>query len=383
MTRWALLTGEYPPQPGGVADYTDQVARGLTAAGDVVTVYAPARGCRADDPGPGVTVRRLPGCFGPRGLAALDTALARRPRPDRVLIQYVPHAYGWKGMNLPFAMWVAARAGRHAPVWVMFHEVAFPFRWRPPIHAVLAAAHRVMARLVAGAASRVLVSVPGWEPRLRRLCPRLGPVEWLPIPSNIPVAADAPGPVREPPARGPVVGHFGTYGSAVIPLLEPALCRLLGRDPQASGVLLGRGGVAYRDDLVGRHPALAGRVVAPGELPPEAVAARLRGCDILIQPFIDGISSRRTSAMAGLANAVPLVSNFGPLSESVWAGAGGVALAAAPDPDLLGARAEEVLALPRADRAEMGRQAAALYRDRFSLEHTIARLRCPQPPCPR
>lgn len=31
MNRWRLLMGEYPLQPGGVSDYTRQVARGLTA----------------------------------------------------------------------------------------------------------------------------------------------------------------------------------------------------------------------------------------------------------------------------------------------------------------------------------------------------------------
>ena len=29
MTHWAILTGEYPPQPGGVSDYTRLVARGI------------------------------------------------------------------------------------------------------------------------------------------------------------------------------------------------------------------------------------------------------------------------------------------------------------------------------------------------------------------
>jgi hypothetical protein len=36
-------------------------------------------------------------------LLSLDRALTRS-RPDRILIQYVPHAYGWKAMNLPFAI---------------------------------------------------------------------------------------------------------------------------------------------------------------------------------------------------------------------------------------------------------------------------------------
>ena len=35
---WQVITGEYPPQPGGVGDYTAQVAAGLAAAGDEVHV---------------------------------------------------------------------------------------------------------------------------------------------------------------------------------------------------------------------------------------------------------------------------------------------------------------------------------------------------------
>ena len=37
---WHMITGEYPPQAGGVSDYSRVVARGLVAAGDAVHVYA-------------------------------------------------------------------------------------------------------------------------------------------------------------------------------------------------------------------------------------------------------------------------------------------------------------------------------------------------------
>src|SRR5262249_54504599 len=96
-THWAILTGEYPPQPGGVADYTASVARGLAVSGDGVTVFAPAAGAGPDVPG--VTVRRLAGGFGPRSLAVLGRELDHWP--GRVLLQYAPHAFGCKGMNVP------------------------------------------------------------------------------------------------------------------------------------------------------------------------------------------------------------------------------------------------------------------------------------------
>ena len=77
--------------------------------------------------------------------------------------------------------------------------------------------------------------------------------------------------------------------------------------------------------------------------------------------------------MAGLANGVPVVTNLGELSEPLWPG-GAVAAAAAPDPVALARLAARLLAGP-AVRADLGRRAAALYRDAFSLERTVARLR--------
>jgi glycosyltransferase involved in cell wall biosynthesis len=378
-TRWAIVTGEYPPQAGGVADYTALVARGLADAGDAVTVYAPrlARGKEHDSPG--VAVVRLADHFGPRGLLALDAALARHPRPDRILVQYVPHAYGWKAMNLPFAAWVATRAHRLAPVWVMFHEVHFPFRWRPPTHALLGATTCLMSRLVAGAASRVFVAIPAWGDRLRRICPRGKPAEWLPVPCNVGTTAE-PAVVREVRDRYAgsgtrLVGHFGTFGGMITDLLGPAVAAVLGRVPDTRLLLIGRGAEHFRGRFVAAHPELAERASAAGELPPDAVAAHLRACDALVQPYPDGISCRRTSVMGGLANGVPVVSNLGALSESLWAGLSCVRLAPAPDPIALAAAAEAVLALAPAVRAEMGRRAATLYAGRFGVENTITRLR--------
>ena len=325
-----------------------------------------------------MSVRRLPDRFGPRGLTALDRVLFARPRPDRVLVQYVPHAFGWKAMNLPFAAWVAARARRVAPVWVMFHEVIFPFGWRPA-HALLGGVTRVMARLVAGAAERVFVSIPAWAGWVRRLCPRAPRAEWLPVPSNVPAAADpaAVAAVRAgfPPGAS-VVGHFGTFGGMNAALVGPPLAELLRHSPDRSALLVGRGSAEYRERFAAEHPDLAGRVAATGPLPPAGVSAHLAACDLLVQPYPDGVSGRRGSAMAGLALGVPTVTNVGFLSEPVWGTESeGVAVVGSAGAAGLVAAAEAVLALPPAERAARGRAAAAWYRGRFAPEHTLARLR--------
>ena len=86
MTNWQIITGEYPPQPGGVSDYTRIVANGLASAGDSVVVWAPPLtggasrphashlpgGATDGPPDPGIEVRRLPDRFGARSLRLLS-----------------------------------------------------------------------------------------------------------------------------------------------------------------------------------------------------------------------------------------------------------------------------------------------------------------------
>jgi len=375
MTHWAIITGEYPPLPGGVSDYTYQVARGLVACGDTVHVFTVGHDPNSLPAGSGITVTRLPGRFGLCSLNALERLMVMRPQPERILVQYVPQAFGWKGMNLPFAVWLATRAWRIAPVDVMLHEVVFPFSWRPMKHAVLGAGTRTMARLVGRAADRVFVSIPAWGNLLKRICPRVKPPMWLPVPCTLDAnpTPDAVATARVKfAARGVLVGHFGTFGAGVVALLTPLLVDLLVRTP-AVVVLVGRGSMLFTEQFITNHPEHRGRIVATGELSADAVSAHLRACDLLVQPFPDGVSSRRTSVMAGLANGVATVTNLGALSEPLWAN-GAVAVVASPDPIALAHLTGELLLDPTR-REKLGNRGLALYRDLFAIEHTIAKLR--------
>ena len=146
MIDWHVLTGEYPPQFGGVGDYTRRVARGLAATGDVVHIWAPP----CDEPDAiesGIVVHRLPDRFGSRSLRVLTRELDKHP-DARLLLQYVPHAFGWRAANLPFCWWLRSR--RRDSLWVMFHEVAFPFgRGETLSRNALAAVNGVMAAIAA------------------------------------------------------------------------------------------------------------------------------------------------------------------------------------------------------------------------------------------
>jgi glycosyltransferase involved in cell wall biosynthesis len=377
MTRasWHFLTGEYPPQPGGVSDYTRNVAAALAREGESVHVWAPpAPGAELEDAG--VRVHRLPGRFHPRDLPELSRRLDAVPGPRRLVVQYVPFAYGLRGLNVPFCLWLQAR--RRDAVWVMFHEVAYPFeRGQGLKRHTLAGVQRVMSSLLTQRAERLLVSIPAWESMLWPRRRKAGPAHWLPIPTNLPVTArpGAPEALRQELApRGVLLGHFGTYGSHITPLLEASLVPLLTASPERKALLLGRGGPAFAAELLRRTPALEGRLHAPGPLEPQDVADHLAACTLLLQPYPDGVSARRTSAMAGLALGVPTVTNAGALTEDVWRRTDAVVLAPSPEGSALVAAAEPLLKDARAREAH-GQAARDFYASEFSLERTLRTLR--------
>jgi glycosyltransferase involved in cell wall biosynthesis len=368
---WHLITGEYPPQTGGVADYTALLGRALADAGMEVHVWCPGDAARPEVEAGGVLVHRVGGRFGPRDLLRLDRALDRFPGPRTVLVQYTPHAFGWRAMNLPLAAWAASRwFRRRDDVRVMFHEVAYPWVRRPLRHNLIAAVNRLMAAVLLRGCARAYVSIPAWVPMLKRLGAGRRPIVWTPVPANVPTDPD---PARVSTRRvelggGPVVGHFGTYGSLVTDLLGPALRALWKRRADVRVLLLGAGGERWRGELAGDRPD---RVTATGPLPAMEVAEHLQACDLVIQPYPDGASTRRGSLMAALANGVPVVTTLGALSEPIWPGA--VAAVPVGAPERLADRTLELLGQPER-LAELGAAGRKLYADRFAIERTVAAL---------
>jgi glycosyltransferase involved in cell wall biosynthesis len=374
MRRWHIITGEYPPQPGGVSDYTRLVARELVKAGDDVDVWAP-QCAQSPDLEDGVRVHRLPGHFGPRSVAALDRALSAAGN-DRILVQYVPHAFGFKGMNLPFCGWLYAR--RRWNIDVMFHEVTFPRRTAQPLtHNLLGEVTALMAMLVGRSAARLFVSSLAWQAILRPLVGQRKPIEWLPVASTIPVIEDpcATRAIRVSLAPGgqSVVGHLGTYGLGIRRYLEAALPELL-RSDHVTVILLGRNGAGLREAMVERRPEAAGRVLAAGALTARQLSLHLAACDLMLQPYPDGISTRRTSAMAALAHARPVVSTVGRLTEPLWTESGALAAVSAENSGALVTTTTSLLE-DRSERQRLGRAASRLYQARFDIRHTIDSLR--------
>jgi hypothetical protein len=379
MPAWTILTCEFPPDCGGVGDYSAQVAAALAAAGDEVTVVCP--------PLPslpaaltGVRVVVLDDVYGRRSRDWMDHLLGERH--TTVLVQYVPTAFGMGGANIPFCRWLLRRCReRHDDVRVMFHEPYFEYAWAPVHQSPLSLAQRLMARILLRAGDSTYLSTEAWRRYLDPYAPADGGRRFttLPIPSGVP-SCDRAEDVRERRSlltgsrKGTLLGHFGTYGSQMASMLRSTLIPLLSADPLLSAVCVGSGSDAFVSSVLVSNPSLSGRLSATGRVPASDAALFLRACDLLLQPYPDGVTTRRSSVMAGLINSRPILTTTGHLTEPVWTERRAVALTPAGDDRAFIELARCLISDPD-ERMALAARGASTYRDRFGLVYTIDTLR--------
>ncbi len=380
MTTWHIITGEYPPAPGGVSDYSHAVAAGLAAAGDEVHVWCPdARGTRAEQSS--VQVHAIAGSWTGPDLDRLDAALDAIPGEKRLLVQWVPHAYGRRSLNVAFCRRMRRRARGGDVLDLMIHEPGLGFREGSLKQDVAAAAHRLMLAILLSDARRVWVAIPAWVERLRpwTFGRRDLSVCWLPVPSTIPVA-EMNGAVSRLKAEGlsrpdgVVVGHFGTYSRELRRELQGVLPNLLAALPTMQVQLLGRDSDVFAAQLRSTPGVPVARVRASGELSAEDLSCHLQACDLLLQPYPDGASSRRTTLMAALAHGVPVVTTIGRLSETFWTESDAIAAVPAGDLPAMARAVSELVRAPERRRT-LASAARGAYQARFSLTHVIDALR--------
>lgn len=379
---WQVLTGEFPPVPGGVSDYTAQIAPGLARAGGSVhvwTTHPVGLTPETSSPATGVNVHRFAPDWSRAALDLLSEQLNAWPAPRTILVQYTPNAWGCRGANFGFGRWLLERRRIGDRIWAMVHELFYPWRlWDKPSRWLLAFLHRQMMRQLLRASDQVFLSTSTFEKILAPFAPHHNPPDCkvLPIPSNIPVV-DAPERVVEQRQRSGaegamLLGSFGTYS----PLIKAPLRRLIPqllRQDNRQFLMLGRGSEQFARELFAAEPHLAGRVLAAGDLSAAELSIALQSLDLLIQPYPDGATTRRTSLMAGLAHGLPVVTNIGFLSEPLWAATGSVRTAPAGDVAGMAVACEGLLA-SLDDRQRLGAAARRLYDEQFSVERTVERL---------
>ncbi len=309
--RIGLVTGEFPPDQGGVGDFTLRLAEALAALGhDVHVITGPPRLTEYEVRNTIPVHRVVPswrwGCW------REVLRVAREERLDVLNLQYQAAAYGMHP-----AVHFLPRPLARPPVVVTFHDLRVPYLF-PKAGPLRWGVVRMLARRADG----VIVTNREDYLRLEREIPpdRLA---LIPIGSNIP---PEPPPGYDRAAErarwgvGPddlLLGYFGFLNeSKGGEELIRALALLVEQGVPAHLLMVGgqvgtsdptnRAYAAFIDGLIAER-GLTERVRWTGYTDSQAVSAGLLATDICVLPYRDGVSFRRGTLHACLAHGRAIV----------------------------------------------------------------------------
>ena len=376
-----FISGEYPPDVGGVADYTHHLARAITHLGHEAVVVTgssrrgPGRETQSED---AIPVRAAAGSWRVTDAAATAKAVAGM-RPDVINLQYVPQMYGRGGVAPGAAIlpWMLRRACGALLVCTM-HEIASPCERRPRRMAA-ALAHRAQALLIAAACDRVIVTNAAYARTMRRWTGGRRRIYEIPVgasvmPSSATEAAIAQLRASLGAGDGFLIGEFSPLGAGKRPEHLVTLARAIGQ--KARLVMLGGlGADAQCRDTFTRGAKAAGvaeRFIWTGPLPAAGISHHLAALDVYVHTHGAGASGRSTTLMSALAHRLPVVAFNGPETTAPLAHEG---VALVPDGDTASfvRRVEELIAAPSA-RARAAGEARDVYERHFAWGSIAGRL---------
>ena len=371
-----LLSGEFPPESGGVGDYTARLAEALASLGVPVGVLTsrrigrPTRWVhrRHDQAGQaGVPVHGWVPVWDARAWPLVMRALNRLgPRPV-LHIQYQTAAFGLQGAVNLLPAWVRLASPRSRIV-TTFHDFRAPYLF-PKAGPLRAGANQLLARLSHAAIFSDPADLADAQLGLTEGAIR-GHV--IPIGSNLDCAP--PPDLERADLRRLLgadedtllVGYFGFFNASKgLPTLLEAIGSLAASNRRVRLALVGaQAGVSDPSDLAAARQVhdtigrlgLEDLVTATGHLPAEDVSAALLACDLIALPYRDGASPRRGTLMAALVHGLPIVSTRRVGSEQWEVGSG------APAPVEL-RDGEQLLLVPPDDGAALAGAIARLADD--------------------
>jgi glycosyltransferase involved in cell wall biosynthesis len=382
--RVLLVSGEFPPQPGGVGDYTDRLAGALADQGHTVAVLtsAPSPAVAATNGDavwanrPEATVWRVVRHWNLRAWRLLAERI-KAWRPDVVHFQYQAAAYGLGGAVTLYPWLLRTWHIRPLSV-VTFHDLLTPHVF--PLSGRLGVDRRAVAWFGRGADAAIATNADDAQ-RLVQMGTRR--VWQAPIGANIPVVAAGTDAIRDRYGMAPgapLLAYFGFYNASKgLEELFTAFAELARQRPDARLLLIG-GGAGDTDPTnvqftarLRQHAeklALADRLIWTGYVDAAGVSRFLQAADLTVLPFRDGVSLRRGTLMAALSHGCAIVSTHAnsPVPEL----GGAVLLCRANDPtDLQRAIAEGLdTAVGQRLRREARAVAAQFSWETIAASHT-------------
>lgn len=341
-----------------MADHTLLLARALQERCAPVVVVGRTGDAARFDP-----IETMTGVTPLGGRHGLLAALARLEARS-ILVQYVPFLYARFGLApaLVAALRLVKRAGVRVGVFV--HEPYVPFT--RPAWWVTGWPMRWQFRAIVRLADVVYAAVPRFLDLAQAAAGTAARLHLAPVGSTIPVVAGTREAARAELGLGAAEIAIGVFSPRASGLLSTWLAHaaLALRDRPVRWIFFGGGSEVPPDPF----PPKA-RASCLGWLEPQRASRVFRALDIAAAPFEDGLTMRRTSAMAALAHGIALVSSRGRLFDASLEGA-----AACAGSETEFAAALRRLAADAGARGAQARRGHACYAERASIEVLAARV---------
>ncbi len=320
--RVLYITGEYPPNQGGIADYT-AILRPELRALDVTSEVLTSSDCASTEP----TVHPVVGTWGFPFWGVAQQIISER-RIDVVHIQYQTAAFDLKpAINL--LPWYLRRRTPRPAIVTTFHDLRVPYLFPK------AGPLRRWVTNMLGRHSDAIIFTnredrEEWEAAENASVPSSNKtpahqVDVGPTIAEVPITADERRALRAECGVAPdayLVGFFGFVNlTKGLDTLFQAVRILRDQNIPAQALIIGGSlgesdpyNAVYKEhleSLIRRLDLDMGDILlSTGYLEAADASRALATCDAMALPFADGASLRRTSLLTALAHGLPVVSTY-------------------------------------------------------------------------
>ena len=360
--RVLYITGEYPPNQGGIADYT-AILRSELRALDVTSDVLTSSDCASTEP----TVHPVVGSWGFPFWGVAQQIISER-RIDVVHIQYQTAAFDLKpAINL--LPWYLRRRTPRPAIVTTFHDLRVPYLFPK------AGPLRRWVTHMLGRHSDAIIFTnredrEEWEAAENAGVPSskktpAHQVDIGPAVPVVPITADERRALRAECGVAPdayLVGFFGFVNlTKGLDTLFQAVRILRDQNIPAQALIIGGSlgesdpyNAVYKEHLerlIRRLDLDMGDILlSTGYLEAADASRALATCDAMALPFADGASLRRTSLLTALAHGLPVVSTY------------------PKQPSPVIQESDALLLVPPDDPAALSRTLRRLYEDRALVD---------------
>jgi len=374
MKKILLISSKYPPDRGGVAGYTESLARALSED-IIVDVLTTGINEFSEEVGSSnfKVMRQIPS-WGFRGFWKINKIL-RQGKYDCVNIQYVPHAYGWLGINVALPVFLIYWRITGVRFSFFCHEIALPIsiryiKWLP-----FALFNWLVYITIVLCSKQVGVSCEKWKKYTEKVffwCKNK--CHSIPIFSTfegIETRSDSIDNLKIryglDDIKVTMVFMGGLHPSRLIRYVIDSFDYLISKRYEVKLLCVG----VDTEKIIKLIPKEKGHLkkslILTGYLEDAEIAELINFGDLFLCPYSDGVSMRRSSLMAALCFGLPIITTKTKYTERVFYNLKFILMSNSDDKEGFISNVERMIK-DKENLKVFGKKAKDFYEKHFSLK---------------